>query len=475
MDSILKVVYPNKIVDQTGYIQYLLNGVHPAVIEFIYKKLENCPQLSVYEITEEIKSFNEDSNWDRFFRHSNFQSYYRRHYFNQDQNIVDIDGIKEDGNIYIWPIEVGGSLDDFYRSSTLILDGKTYEYTFVDTINPILLEYIKKGLVKIVINTIHDPLVVGGNLYQIEKYFESHGIDPSNITVIGGNDFQEYYQEYPNGKIKITHGYIMVQQAGERLDGFPYVSSLGYLSDAVRESDLDPKVIRSKRFLCWNRTMRTQRIWLAYLAMKYKLLENSYFSFLNQPGGGLHNIEQVLGEYASNFDVFRYSRSIFDMIPHDLDTGHLPQSEKSGFPTNNNKKEFYLNSYVHITSETIFKEKISCPFFSEKTFHAMVNLQPFIYVGCAGALKILHSWNIKTFHPFIDESYDDEWDPVKRFGMIEAEIKKINEMPIEELHNWYYSITDILLHNQKVLKQFSGMNPFANAINDIKRFYGTYK
>ena len=101
----------------------------------------------------------------------------------------------------------------------------------------------------------------------------------------------------------------------------------------------------------------------------------------------------------------------------------------------------------------------------------MVNLQPFIYVGCAGALTQLKNWGIKTFHPYIDESYDYEKDDIIRFKMIENEIRKLNEKSIEEIHEWYYSITDILLHNQQQLKTFSTMNPFENAFNDIKKFY----
>ena len=100
-------------------------------------------------------------------------------------------------------------------------------------------------------------------------------------------------------------------------------------------------------------------------------------------------------------------------------------------------------------------------------------MQPFIYVGFAGALKQLKVWGFKTFYPYIDESYDDERDSIIRCKMIENEIRKLNEKSIEELHQWYYSIKDILLHNQTHLKTFSIMNPFENALNDIKKFYTT--
>lgn len=467
MDSILKVVYSHSYVDTDNRKQCFLNGVHTSVIDYINRKHES--NKDIYSIINEIKQENSDSNWDSFFRHSNFLSYYKRHY--GESNIIGIEDIKDDNSIYIWPIEVGGSLGDFTSIKKLNIDGQYYEYSFIDTIDKTLLTYIKNGKVKLVINIIHDPLVHANQVYEVEKYFSENGIDPKNITIIAGNDFKEYYSYIPEGKINITYGYIMVQQAGDRLDNFPYTSSLGYVSDMVRKTDLDKNHIRSKRFLCWNRTMREQRVWLAYLALKLNMLNSSYFSFLNSPGGGERGVTDIIRRYAGHKEAEIYGPKVYSMLPYDLDTHHLSPDQKMGFPSNNNKKEFYQNSYVHITSETVFIEDIFCPFFSEKTFHAMVNLQPFIYVGCAGALKILKNWGIKTFHPFINESYDDEKNPVNRFRLIEKEIKKLNEMPIQDLHNWYHSITDTLIHNQEILRQFSPSNPFENAINYIKNLY----
>jgi hypothetical protein len=55
--------------------------------------------------------------------------------------------------------------------------------------------------------------------------------------------------------------------------------------------------------------------------------------------------------------------------------------------------------------------------------------------------------------------------------MIENEIKKLNDMPIEELHDWYYSITDILLHNQRHLATFADINSYEFVFNEIKKAY----
>jgi hypothetical protein len=391
-----------------------------------------------------------------------------------NENIITIDEIQDDESIYLLPIEVGTGLTDFIGPITLTVDGVTYNYTFVDTIDTRVLDKLKSGKVKLLINLIHEPLDYPDTIDEVEKYFSSHGIDGSNIIIIGGNNFQEYYKFYPKNKIKITYGNLLLQQAGERLNYFPYFSGLVYLSDAVYETDLNSNIVRPKKFLCWNRTMRAHRYWLAYLALKHNLLSDSYFSFLN-PSLDINSLTKSLVKYTGDYEESSiYAEQIYKMIPYELDTHHLTAEQKRGFPTDNNKKEFYENSYIHITSETSLGNLMSEGiFFSEKTFHPILNLQPFIYIGCFDALKKLKELGFKTFHPYIDESYDDEKDPMARFKMIEKEIQKINERPIEEIHQWYYSIKDILLHNQTQLKTFSVINPFENVFSDIKKSYTT--
>jgi hypothetical protein len=467
MDRVLKIIY-DKRYHRDGNTEILLNGVHPAVISYIEQ--HNGTNRSVQEICKDIEISNADQQWSCFFRHANFLGYSNRS-FNSNE-IITIDEIIDDDSIYLLPIEICGNLEDLVQNFKLTINGESYDYSFIDTLDCRIVDYLKTGKVKLLINIIHDPLNNSMVISQIEKYFNNYGIDGSNIIIIGGNNFQEHFQAVPDSKIKITYGYLMVQQAGDRISQFPYIGSLGYKSDAVWESDLDKSKIRTKRFLCWNRTMKHHRYLLAYLALKYDLLNNSYFSFLN-PQGGESTIVQYLLSYTNNLEESNYyGKQINELIPYDLDTHNLDAQQKLGFPTNNNKKEFYENSYIHITSETVFNDNsIICPFFSEKTFHPVINLQPFIYVGCVGALKKLKEWGIKTFHPYIDESYDDEYDTVRRFKMIENEIKRLLDKPIEEIHDWYYSIIDILIHNQKTLLSFSSINPFENALKDIQKFY----
>ena len=105
---------------------------------------------------------------------------------------------------------------------------------------------------------------------------------------------------------------------------------------------------------------------------------------------------------------------------------------------------------------------------SEKTFKPISNLVPFIIVSNPFFLKKLRQLGYKTFHPWIDESYDEETDNDKRFFMILDEIKKLCEMTKKEIHDWYYDMKHILLHNQNHFSSYQKQDT-NNIWNEIKK------
>ena len=164
---------------------------------------------------------------------------------------------------------------------------------------------------------------------------------------------------------------------------------------------------------------------------------------------------------------------ILKNIPKEIDTAHLPLNEKNGFQLNNNNKQFYGESYINIVSETSFQQAGGeYPFISEKTFHhPIINLQPFIVIGNPFTLKTLRDLGFKTFNPIINEDYDICLDHKERFKLIETEIAKLAKMPLKELHDLYYQLVDITIHNQDHAKTFGDYNPFEKAFNDIRSWY----
>jgi hypothetical protein len=463
MDRVLKLIY-NERYHINGYDDYLLNGIHPAVIKHIKDNYTgtNVPRDV---IIDRIQSVNKSDTWSAFFRAGNFIGYYVKHY--PRENIVKIDEIVDDDeSIYAFPVDIGGSLDSVFKQHSLHLDGVDYTYYFIDTIDPVVLNYIKTGKVKLVFNCIHDPIYFSDDLRLLEEYLNSIGISSNNIFVIAGNNYRKYFKEFPDSKLNISSGFLPLQQAGERIDNYPMITSLGYMSELVREPDLDNNQLRPKKFLCFNRNLKPHRYFLAYLALKLNLLDTSYFSFLVHTNDATGAIDHTLNFYTGDKE---YAQQMFDMVPYQLDTRELPIEHLNGFATNNNKKEYYLNSYIHITSESTFSEgDPKNPFFSEKTFHPIINLQPFIYVGNPYSLKALRDLGFKTFHPIIDENYDNEEDPQIRMEMIAKEIEWFSNMSLHKVHELYISLRDILIHNQNHCKSYMRHNPFETTINKIK-------
>ena len=469
----IKLVYSG-IYYQYGEKEYILNGCHPKLKEHIENTLHmDSNGISIQDVQEDIAKINENSSWRAHISHSNFYKYIKAHH-GKTVMITESD-IVNDGTVYIYPIEICYTLDYMLANYQLTLDGETYIYTIMDTIHPRVLEGLRAGYVKFLVNWIHDPLSGSHGIRKLEQLLFNEGIASENIIFVGGNKFDAFYQDYPDSQLKITSGIMVLDQINQRLtDEYPGIGTLGYKSDYVRPSDLDPTYIRSKKFICLNRNVnRRHRLLSAFLAAKYNLLENSIFSFIMIYG---YNNKEAIKDALINYidygeELLTMSEKIAGFIPLEVDTMHL-SSNKNGFALNNNKKEFYAETYINIVNETAFEGDPNSPFISEKTLHhPIINLQPFIVIGNTMTIRTLNELGFKTFHPIIDESYDQCHDPKQRFRLIETEVKKLSELPQEKLHKLYYGFQDILLHNQEHAKSYANYNPFEEAFKDIRKWY----
>ena len=112
-------------------------------------------------------------------------------------------------------------------------------------------------------------------------------------------------------------------------------------------------------------------------------------------------------------------------------------------------KETYSKVYFDVVTESCYAtESIYC---SEKTYKPISQLLPFILLGPPGILKKVKEQGFKTFSPFIDESYDGIEDHGDRLLKVFGEVKRLCELPKEELKTWYSDIFDDLVFNQKHL------------------------
>lgn len=218
----------------------------------------------------------------------------------------------------------------------------------------------------------------------------------------------------------------------------------------VKETDLDKNKLRENKFILMNRRLRPHR-WVLLCLLGDSFIKNNLVSFdvnlydrENDIDFFKHHVSEKNHKYA-----FKNSDKLYEIKKSVIDYDDI----NSVWGFNFEKKEPYLNSYIHICSETNFYE--DGLYFSEKTWKPMAHLQPFIQVNKQNALKEIRKIGFKTFHPFINEEYDNIKDDRLRMDAIYEEIKRLNNLSIQEIHEWYYSIQEILIHNRNLLFSFA--------------------
>ncbi len=455
--SKFKFIYTDWFI-KDGQRQPFGNGIHPVIKEFIQHIHKNNLNIDYYKI---LQYDNEEKGIK--FDHSELINYLYRNF---PKNIISSNQIQDDDFIYIYPLEVRDTLNALNNHNSFELNGQNYKWYLKDIIPTDILDKCKTNKIKILISSIHDPLYDDYNIHQFELQMNKLGIDGSNIIFLGGSNFKEYYENHPESKVKIYNDHLFIRGYADMMKSFPTIGNLGYMCELVKESDLDENKIRPYKFLCNNKTMmKEHRASMAYLAIKYDLLKEGKFSFIQKID--VDNLNSNISKIIENPNL-DYIQKIVDILPYELDTHHLSENEKTNFGATNNMKDWYYETYVNLVTETFFGRNV---FLSEKIFKPLSNLQPFIVLGDYGTLAELKRLGFKTFEPFIDESYDLEIDPKFRISKIEKEIEKLKNKSIEEIHEWYYSIKDILLHNQKHMYSFSDYECYDEILGKIKLDY----
>ena len=113
------------------------------------------------------------------------------------------------------------------------------------------------------------------------------------------------------------------------------------------------------------------------------------------------------------------------------------------------KKEMWMDTYFSVVSETSADDRWC--FITEKTVRPMIYLHPFIVWGNPGTLQVLKELGFETFPEFFDERYDNITNSDIRMKMILNNVKRLCELPIEEIHSLYQSVIPKLIHNRNLL------------------------
>ena len=107
----------------------------------------------------------------------------------------------------------------------------------------------------------------------------------------------------------------------------------------------------------------------------------------------------------------------------------------------------YLDGIWSYAKEEHNEEEFAPAFATEKTYKVINCKRPFIAFSTPYFLKGMNEMGLKTFSPYIDESYDTILDNTERMKAIVAEVKRIRTLPQDEYETLISNIKPITEHN----------------------------
>ena len=326
-----------------------------------------------------------------------------------------------------------------------------YENTLLSGVSDEILEATKDGQCTIILwsaNEGYDPFQfkIFDNIYE---ELEDKSISLENFIYISGNLIIDILHQ-AWGSLNNKENLIKcIPFNNERYDSYENIQSNVIFDRDSKERD--------KYFLLLNRAPRIHRMALISWLHSRNLLKDTFTSFPSEELAPYKFSRKIhLSHYFSNMlRVDKKTKTDILMAWKDLEKNHFPLIvDVDEWDTNHYKTSvdwLYSRTFFSVVTESIF-EDVSV-FLDEKVWKPIYNYHPFIILGCPNSLKKLREWGFKTFHPHINESYDEEVNPGKRMGMIVDEVERLCSMSFDELKMWYKELIPILKHNNFILKE----------------------
>jgi hypothetical protein len=180
----------------------------------------------------------------------------------------------------------------------------------------------------------------------------------------------------------------------------------------------------------------------------------------------LHSVSQtsVMHTNSENihFSQHRFLTPEFELIEPELINQISTNSVSSCASADYDPADF-VNSEISVVLETIFDgDRIHL---TEKILRPIACGHPFILAAGPGSLEYIRSYGFKTFAPWIDESYDQETDSLKRLEKIIQSMEHIQQLQGSELENFSKRIKQIADFNKT---HFFSDNFFNSVKSELK-------
>jgi len=273
-------------------------------------------------------------------------------------------------------------------------------------------------------------------------------IDPSNLFYLTSSvDGVEAYN-----REKLTHEWYHPINV-LACHGLEFKTAKMAIRDFDSLPEYDPETKKNKLFVCFNKVDREHRIRLLERMFSNGLFEKGYYSFEGSEG----MIDRIEGMNPEEFPNIIANK---DKFPIRL---NINENRVNPVDIISDDIKYHRDSHFSIVTETIFYKDYhtisynpgqyaDSMFITEKTFRCMILEHPFIIMARPGILKELRRSGYQTFHPHIDESYDEIEDDKLRFEAIAKEIEILCGFTDEEWIEWERNILAIVKHNSQHIK-----------------------
>jgi hypothetical protein len=352
---------------------------------------------------------------------------------------------------YIYPIKVNYHFDEF--TGVHFKGNKLNGEFFWKHISAEALTDIREKRAVVLLDWANESLISKDTFRNLHKGLEIGGIPKGQVVlVINSFNATEVYNSWFDPKDR----YLEIINLPFLMSHTSFLYHEKYNDGIAVKNFLESRnKIRKNHFLFKIRRSRDYRIAMLHALASDNLLDKGNWSCLDHitAQNGLHKSAKY--NLNINIDIIN---QLHTKLPRTLENEPWSNfNNVNGF--NDESSEANDSSYFYIASETFMDSEFK--FATEKIFKPLAHFQPFLFLSYHGALKQLRSLGFKTFSPFIDEGYDEESDEVKRFNLLYAEVKRLCAMEIGELHNWYWSMEEILLHNHTHLLTLHQNDPYA--------------
>jgi hypothetical protein len=257
---------------------------------------------------------------------------------------------------------------------------------------------------------------------RIKKLCVQHNINRDHVQIISANWYVR--------KLKNWHYF-----PDDELY-YKYLQTVDNQINYVTDINLKP---RQKAYTC---LIRADKLWRKTFA--YNLFHHPhqrYLSYLN------YKYETSAFDESWDHLTDEYKQKL---ISFDLQLP-LRCDDTTDAEANNHKlinKEFYTNAYWNFVVETHFGQPHTT-FLTEKTFKPILNLQPFIIIGCPESLSLLKFLGYKTFGHIINENYDIIKDTNSRMSKCIKLCLSVADLPLEQQQKVIEMSAGQVRHNQR--------------------------